>query len=174
MLANCLSWEPALSCPVALVLFWHSQYPSQRPQNSSYRKKMRCLSELATQALCWVGSGVQGGMGTFLSFYDQCCFPNVLTPDCLWLASSPIWTLHHNLPQPLQTPQAAACPTVNVWFDQLHPPLAVTQVWLSSSNALVTTRSLSEQSGTSSGSGKPSQALSIAQLGTCWYLIIMW
>lgn len=64
MPVNCYLWEHIPSCPVTLVLFFHSQYPSaQRHQTSSRRETMRCQSELASRALCWVESGAPGGNG---------------------------------------------------------------------------------------------------------------
>lgn len=87
--------------------------------------------------------------------------------SCLSLASSPTWMLHRSLPQPWEIPWATACPSVTVWFVQLHPSAAVTEVWLRSSNGPVATRSLLGQAGTSSGLGKPSQVLSTARLDAC-------
>lgn len=79
------------------------------------------------------------GVGAFLSPYAQGYFSNVVLP------AYPTWMLHRSFPQPWETPQATACPTVTLWFVQLHPSAAYTEVWLRSSNGPAATKSLLEQ-----------------------------
>lgn len=174
MLINCYTWEHTKSYPFSLVLCLHFQCPSaQSHQTSSSREITGCQRGWASQALCWVGYGVQGGSGSIpfslcLGLFFKCsltCLP--LTGFQLHLDAAP-------QPPPALGDTTGNCLSHSDWFVQLHPSAAVTEVWLRSRNGPVATRSLLEQAGASSGPGKPSRALSTGQLDTCCRLIIMW
>lgn len=141
---------------------------------SSHRETTRYQSELSSQALHWVGSGVQGGNGDIsFSLWSALFFQYSHT----WL---PLTGLQPHLDATSQPSPALG--------DVIGNGLSHNEclIWPASSTS-VCHRSLTqvkqcscghylwlEQSSTSSGSGKPSQALNTAQLGTWWHSIIMW
>jgi len=109
-----------LALPISL---WSS---AQWHQTSSSREIMWCQSQLsASHVLCMCMISRWEWKHSFL-FMLGAIFPMF---SCLSLASSPTRMLHHSLPEPWEMPQAAACPTVTVWFVHLYaapqPPPAL-------------------------------------------------